>query len=172
MRNMFAKLRLPSSSACTLGLVMLGFLPAIRGPFPSFSLDTTRGTYLYVGAVILLGLGYLLAEKRETVARKTEQEERDALWRREQEVRDALSEKRHLADLAATDEIKALSTKMLAAMAERTALAAQGIPSDNPKMQELAETVRVSAATIGGIVSFPAGGIFKTERRSGSYDGL
>jgi hypothetical protein len=55
----------PPSPVFGVGLAVIGLLPAVRGPFPELSLDTTKGTYLYVASVIVVGACYLIADYRE-----------------------------------------------------------------------------------------------------------
>jgi hypothetical protein len=172
----------PSSLIFALGLIVLGLLPAIQGPFPSYSLGTPRGTDLYVVSMILLAVGYYLADRREKKARQTEAIEQAKEWKQEREEIEARSEKRHQDDLAATAglrvEMVALfqreSAKWLAASQSDRLLAQQGVPSTNPQRMELAETVRVSAATIEGIVRIPADSPFQlvtppSESSSGAH---
>lgn len=146
---MLAKIWFPPSSAFTLGLIVLGAFSVIRSPFAvlsAVSLDTTLGTYLYLGALAVFGLGYLLAERREKAAMRVEQKQRDDCWRLEIKGRD--------------EKIRVQMDTMLAAIQERNRLEARGVPPSNPQMQELAETVRSSAATIAGIVVMPPTGVF------------
>lgn len=144
---MFKKFWPPSSAAFTLGLIVLGAFSAIRSPFAVLSLvslDTTLGTYIYLGALGTLGVGYLFAERRERAASKVEQEQLDDSWRLEIKGRD--------------EKIRVQMDTMIAAIQERNKLEAKGVPPSNPQMQELAETVRSSAATIQGIVLTPGTG--------------
>jgi hypothetical protein len=166
------KIWLPSSAAFTLGLIVLGALPAIKPPFAALavvSLDTKLGTGLYLAVLAILGGGFLLSARRENNLRKTDQQTRDDLWRSEQDARDTISKERHIAELAATAtlgvemraNLERESAKWLAATQERDSLLGKGASPQSPKILELSNTVRISASTMEGIVSLPADGIFK-----------
>lgn len=71
------KLWLPPSSAFAVGLAVVGILPTIQAPFAALSLGTKLGTSLYLVLVGVLGIGYILAEKRANDARVLAQKQRD-----------------------------------------------------------------------------------------------
>jgi uncharacterized protein with FMN-binding domain len=153
---------------------MLGLLPAIRAPFPALSLETTAGTYLYVGAVILLGVGYFFADRREKADRKREKEEEAAAAKRYREELETKSEERHRADLAATVSVKTVVLREVESLRRNSddmvkaavkivqESLAQGRPTPAPEVAELAESMRTSVATIDRALSMRAEtGVFK-----------
>jgi hypothetical protein len=72
------------ASMFVVGLTVIAVLPSVPAPFAALSLDATLGACLYVGAVVVLAIGYARAEMRENAAT-----ERGAATRQE-EVRSLL----------------------------------------------------------------------------------
>jgi hypothetical protein len=70
---------------------VLGTLPAIKPPFAALavvSLNTKLGTILYLGSLVVLGAGFLLATRREERLRIADQNKRDQeLYRRLDEIK-------------------------------------------------------------------------------------
>lgn len=54
------------------GLTVVAMLPSVPAPLSALSLGTRLGTYLYVGVLLVLAIGYVLAKVRENAARDSE----------------------------------------------------------------------------------------------------
>lgn len=148
---MLAKPRVPWTAVFVSGLALLAASPLFPSPTPALSLDAILGKVLYLGLLVMMVVGYIAAEMHADTARRLEQKERDDL-----------TDSRHSADMAATAELRAFymreSAKMLATQETMLSLMARGVRPDNPQVQELAETVKQSAATIGSVTITPGTG--------------
>ena len=72
------KQRIPWSLAYVVGLSMVAALAVIPAPFPSLSLDTVRGRWIYVASIVILGIGAIVAQMLENARRDREQLARDS----------------------------------------------------------------------------------------------
>jgi hypothetical protein len=111
------RVKLPSSLFVG-GLTVVAILPSVRAPLPALSLDTRLGTYLYVGVLVVLVVGYILTERRENARRE-----------REQSQRDEAGQKRHADDMNATAEIGERLERELANLNSRFASMAPNMPA-------------------------------------------
>jgi len=148
---MFAKLRVSWAAVFVGGLALLAASPMLPSAFPALSLGAIPGRVLYVSLLLAMVGGYIVAETRADTTR-----------RREQKERDDLSGARHFDDMAATARLEALVTPELQKLSLTLASIAfdmnRGVPANSPQIQELVESARSSAATIGNIVIRPGTG--------------
>jgi hypothetical protein len=125
--------------------VLIGFVLPVMPPAVSF---------LVASGVLVCAGAYIIARIEEQRADRIAQKERDAL-----------SEIRYIAGLAAVAnvgvDVKAAlereSAKSASATRELIVLMAQGVSPNNLRFQELTDTVRISAATMGSIITQVSG---------------